>query len=174
MLPSLIRSLGLYFYARTLSRRYESPLVHSYRTDFGVASLFDVLIIVALGIGMMLNAAGLRHVAAFIDPAFALCVALYLGWAAAGHLLRNFRVLIDLPMSEEEQLEVIRVIAGEHDAYDQLGQIRTRRSGSSRFVEVELSFPAATDVAEVSALVARLERQLRTTLRDVRLNVVLT
>jgi cation diffusion facilitator family transporter len=174
MLPSLIRSLGLYYYARKLDRKFDSPLVHSYRTDFGIASCFDVLIIVALGIGLALNADGKHSFAVYVDPAFALCVALYLGWAAAGHLLRNFRALIDLPMSESEQLEIIRIIASEHAAYEQLGQIRTRRSGSSRFVEIELSFPTTTDVTQVSELVSRLEQQIKSALRDVKLSIIVS
>lgn len=174
MIPSLLRSLGLYFYARKLGKKFDSPLVHSYRTDFGIASWFDTLIILALGIGLALNVAGMRALAAYVDPAFALCVALYLGWAAVGHLLRNFRVLIDLPMSESEQLEIIRIIASEHEAYEQIGQIRTRRSGSSSFVEIELSFPTSTDVTEISALVARLEKQMSSALRDVKLNIIVS
>ena len=172
MIPSLLVNIYIYRTAIRLSKKMESPLVESYVIDYRVAVWFDSLVILAMAIGYVMVRAGAHDYAIYIDPAFSLVIGLYMLFSAAEQLLKNFRVLIDLPMPEREQLEVIRVLAGEFDAYEQLGSIRTRRSGSQRMVEVELYFSSTVDVKAIAALTARLQHKLRERLADVKLNIL--
>ena len=134
LIPSLIVNILIYRRAQRLSARFDSPLVESYLSDYRVAVWFDVVVIFAMGCGLTLHLLGERAAAALIDPLFSLGIAVYMLRVAADQLLKNFRVLIDLPMPEHEQLEIIRALAFEFDAYEQIGSIRTRRSGAQRFV----------------------------------------
>ena len=172
LIPALLLDLHIYNSARRLSERYDSPLVESYLADYRVAVWFNVIVILAMGTGLLMNIAGAQHVAAYVDPVFSLGLAFYMLIVAADQLSKNFRVLIDLPMPEHEQLEIMRVLASEFDAYEQVGSIRTRRSGMQRFIEIELYFSSAIDVKSITALTSRMQEKLRQKLKDVKLNVV--
>lgn len=172
LIPSLLINIYIYRFAARLSRSFDSPLVESYLIDYRVAVWFDAIVILAMAAGLVLNIVGGETYAAYIDPSFSLGIALYMLRAAVGQLLSNFRVLIDLPMPEPEQLQIMRVLAEEFEAYEQLGTIRTRRSGAQRFVEVELYFGGSVDVKAISALNARMQQKLRARLGDVKLNIV--
>lgn len=172
MLPSLIRSIYLYLFARRLARAHDSPLVESFLVDFRVAVWFDVLVILAMGAGLILAISGGEAAAIYVDSLFSLGVGFYMLRAAAGQLVKNFRVLIDLPMPEEEQLAIIHALAAEFDAYEQIGAIRTRRSGMHRLIDVELFFEGTMDVSRIAALNGRLEQGLQQRYGDVRLQIV--
>jgi len=172
LVPSLLVNIYIFRFALRLSRSHDSPLVQSYLIDYRVAVWFDAIVILAMAAGLGLNLVGARSYAAYIDPAFSLGIALYMLRAAVGQLLSNFRVLIDLPMPEPEQLQIMRVLAEEFESYEQIGSIRTRRSGTQRLVEVELYFNGSVDVKAVSALNTRMQEKLHGKLRDVKLNIV--
>lgn len=172
MIPSLLVNIYIYRTATRLSKQIDSPLVESYVIDYRVAVWFDTLVILAMAIGYAMVRAGAQEFAVYIDPAFSLLIGLYMLSSAAEQLLKNFRVLIDMPMPEEEQLAVIGVLASEFDSYEQLGSIRTRRSGSQRMVEIEMYFSSTVDVKAIAALTARLQNKLRERLADVKLNIL--
>lgn len=172
LVPSLLVNIYIFRFALRLSRSHDSPLVQSYLIDYRVAVWFDAIVILAMAAGLGLNLVDARSYAAYIDPAFSVGIALYMLRAAVGQLLSNFRVLIDLPMPEPEQLQIMRVLAEEFESYEQVGSIRTRRSGTQRFVEVELYFNGSVDVKAVSALNTRMQEKLHGKLRDVKLNIV--
>ena len=172
LIPALLLDLHVYNSAKRLSERYDSPLVDSYLADYRVAVWFNVIVILAMGTGLLMNLAEAEDVAAYVDPVFSLGLAFYMLKVAADQISKNFRVLIDLPMPEHEQLEIMRVLASEFDAYEQVGSIRTRRSGMQRFIEIELYFSSAIDVKSITALTSRMQEKLRQKLKDVKLNVV--
>ena len=172
MIPSLIRSVYLYWFATRLSRQFESPLIESYVVDFRVAVGFDSIVILAMAAGMISNMAGIDGFAHYIDPVFSLCIGLYMLRAAVLLLMNNFKILIDLPMPENEQLEIIRVLASEFDSYEQIGTIRTRRSGSQRFVEIELYFLSTADVTAIASLSSRIREKLREKFSDLKLGIL--
>ena len=172
LIPALLLDLHVYNSAKRLSERYDSPLVDSYLADYRVAVWFNVIVILAMGTGLLMNLAEAEDVAAYVDPVFSLGFAFYMLKVAADQISENFRVLIDLPMPEHEQLEIMRVLASEFDAYEQVGSIRTRRSGMQRFIEIELYFSSAIDVKSIAALTSRMQEKLRQKLKDVKLNVV--
>ena len=172
MIPSLMRSAYLFWFATRLSRRFESPLIHSYVVDFRVAVVFDSLVFLGLAAGMILNMTGTTGIVEYIDPAFSFGIGIYMIYCAARALVDNFKVLVDLPMSETEQLAIVRVLANEFPSYEQIGQIRTRRSGSQRIVEVELFFQSTADVACIAALTSRLRERMGAHFRNFTLNVL--
>jgi cation diffusion facilitator family transporter len=172
MIPSLLRSCYLFWFARRLSRQFDSPLIESYVIDFRVAMWFDGLVIIALASGMLLSVAGMSSVTGYIDPVFSICIALYLLRGAVLLLMGNFKVLMDFPVPENEQIQIIRVLAEEFGAYDQLGSIRTRRSGVQRLVDIELYFSGTVDVAFISALSKRISEKLQARLQHMKVNIL--
>jgi cation diffusion facilitator family transporter len=115
----------------------------------------DALTSVAVLLGLVLvQATG----ATWIDPAVALVVAGAIVTAGVRILLGSSRVLVDeaLPEAEREaiRVEVValggRGVAGFH-------QLRTRRAGSRRYVDLHLQFRAGTTLEQAHAIAHELQ-----------------
>jgi len=81
-------------------------------------------------------------------------------WVGVSLVRHNFRALMDLPLSEGEQLTITRVLARHYADYDAVGTLYTRSSGNRRFVEIELGFDGAKSVEHVQGLSRRMEAAL--------------
>ena len=107
---------------------------------------------------------------AWIDPAFAILVALLILKTAAELLIRSARDLMDvnLPWEEVEEIEqIIRDHSGKFAGYHEL---RTRRSGSDRFVDLHLVVSRDMSVEQAHALADHIERDI--TVRFPRTSVI--
>lgn len=95
------------------------------------------------------------------DPIVALGVALYVFRAAAGLILDAMRVLSDRALPEEELRRIREVVesfrpegvVGMHD-------LKTRRGGGQRFIELHLEIPRSTSFEDAHALMVRVLRAI--------------
>ena len=95
------------------------------------------------------------------DPIVALGVALYVFRAAAGLILEAMRVLSDRALPEDELRRIREVVesfrpqgvVGMHD-------LKTRRGGGQRFIEIHLEIPRATSFEDAHALMVRVLRAI--------------
>ncbi|MEA2563306.1 MAG: ferrous-iron efflux pump FieF [Acidobacteriota bacterium] len=95
------------------------------------------------------------------DPIVALGVALYVFRAAAGLILEAMRVLSDRALPEDELRRIREVVesfrpqgvVGMHD-------LKTRRGGGQRFIELHLEIPRATSFEDAHALMVRVLRAI--------------
>jgi cation diffusion facilitator family transporter len=144
----------LFIFASRLMRRTHnpSPLLISYRADYLIGMLTDGGIIIAFAMATVLINFGEPAIGDRIDPAVAFVIAFYMLWVGVALVRKNFRALIDLPLSEEEQIMVTRVLARYYTDYDFLGTLYTRSSGTRRFVEIELGFNGMKSVEHVHVL----------------------
>ncbi len=144
----------LFIFASRLMRRTHnpSPLLISYRADYLIGMLTDGGIIIAFAIATVLVDLGEPAIGDRIDPAVALAIAFYMLWIGVSLVRQNFHALMDLPLSEEEQIMVTRVLARYYTDYDFLGTLYTRSSGTRRFVEIELGFNGKKSVEHVHVL----------------------
>lgn len=123
----------------------------------------DVYTSAAVLVGLGLVWAGYRVGWDWIDhadPLVAIGVAAYIVRAAIGIMTRSSAHLLDraLPLEEEEQ---IRRLLAEH--YPQLSgyhELRTRRAGAQRHIDLHLELPPEMPVAEAHALCDHLERDI--------------
>jgi divalent metal cation (Fe/Co/Zn/Cd) transporter len=76
-------------------------------------------------------------------------------------LIRNFRSLIDLPLPEADQMKVLQALAAHFEAYEDIGNVYTQMSGSTRLVQIELYVKPDTTAAEIQALSADMENRLK-------------
>lgn len=70
--------------------------------------------------------------------------------------------LLDRSVEEEVQLVINRALASHFDDYALLHRVRTRRSGSSVFVELVLAYDGAMPMAEVARRTAAMKQTLHT------------
>jgi divalent metal cation (Fe/Co/Zn/Cd) transporter len=173
---SLTFTTGLAFY--TLSTRLRrrtkdpSPLLVAYRADYFIGMMTDGGVLVAFTAGALLAGSSLGTVGNRIDPVVALIMSCYMLWVGVDLVRNNFRALMDLPLPEEHQLTITRVLAAHYEHYDSVGTLYTRTSGNRRFVEVELGFDGDRTVEHVHALSRHMERDLAEEVPGLRFRIV--
>ena len=171
---SLARGVALYVIATRMVRatRNPSPLLHSYQLDYRVGMLTDGGVMISFALAWVLVDAGLPGIGDRIDPAVALVIALYMLWVGVSLVRHNFRALMDLPLPEEHQLTITRVLAAHYTEYDRVGTLYTRSSGNRRFVEIELGFDGERTVEHVHVLSRHMEKALAAELPGLHFRIV--
>jgi len=159
---SAMRMVVLYVLVRRLARRVKapSPLLRAYLLDYRVGLLSDVGVIGAFAVGWLLVRQGLVSMGDRVDPLIGLTISLYMVWVGVFLVRRNFSALMDLPLPEDEQLRVMKVLARHYADYETIGMLYTRASGKRRFVEIELVFPGERTIDEIAALSTAMEEGL--------------
>jgi len=95
-----------------------------------------------------------------LDPLVALGVAVMIMRAAYGLTRRSFGGLVDRPLPEEED-RVIREILGRHDAgFVEFHELRHRKAGSERHIDLHLVVARGTKVGDVHALCDSIEEEI--------------
>lgn len=162
LIYSGVREIVLYIACLRLTRTTmaHSPILHSYTIGYRLGFLSDAGLMVAFISGWLLIHFGLPEIGNLIDPAIGLMLAFYMAWVGAGLVWNNFRALMDLPLSENEQLRIIKILTTHFDDYENVGNIFTRSSGKVRYVELELVFPACRTIGEIQTLSSVMARDL--------------
>lgn len=151
---SMVVSLLVARHLRQASRSAGSPALEAdslhYATDLWVngAALAALAVVAATGW-------------APADPIVALGVALYVFRAAAGLILEAMKVLSDRGLPEDDLRRIREVVesfrpegvVGMHD-------LKTRRGGGQRFIELHLEIPRATTFEDAHALMVRVLRAI--------------
>ncbi len=158
MIPGLLRDASLLVWSKRLMKKSKavSPIVQSNFVSYKVS-----VIVIIVGVLSMLLALGLTtmrygRVGMLIDLALAASLATYMLVSAVILIRSNFRSLIDLPLAEDDQLKIMRVLSDQYNFYSNLGVVYTRMCGSKKIIEIELYFKRRTSMEEISLLAERL------------------
>lgn len=146
MLLAIALTSALVLYQHRVVRRTGSVAIGAdalhYRWDIAM----NAAIIVAL---LLADATGWPY----FDPLFALGIGGFMLWGARSIAAESFGMLMDRELPQEER-ERIRAIVAAHPHCQGLHDLRTRRSGTGRFIEFhleldgEMTVSAAHDVAD--------------------------
>ena len=100
------------------------------------------------------------------DPIIAILVALFILKVAYNVLKKSFGGLVDVKLPEVEE-EIIRSCIMEHDG-ELVGfhELRTRKAGSQRYIDLHLVMPKSASVEESHCLCDELEEEIRTRLSN--------
>jgi cation diffusion facilitator family transporter len=168
MIPSLVRSIGVFRKSRQLMQASESPMVNSYYVNFKVSSIIDTSVVTSLSVVLLLVNLGQGYIAYFIDPTISSLLGAYMLFNGVTLTIENFKVLIDLPLPEDDQLKIMAILAQEYSDYENIGNIYTRFSGKTRFIELELYLRKNLSLEEITTIGQRIENRLRQHFRDLR------
>ncbi len=146
----------------------ESPMVHSYYVNFKVSTAIDMSLLISLSAIFLLVSSGYGQIAYVIDPTVSALLGVYMLFSGATVLIGNFKVLIDFPLPEDDQLRIMAILAQEYSGYENVGNIYTRFSGKTRFIELELYLKKDLSLEEIANLRQRIESRLRQHFRDLR------
>ncbi len=163
LLLSVLRAAWLYVLIRRIVQRYAqpSPMTQSCLMAMWVTMVSDLLLLAGVLIGVAVSFVGYRGSAVYFDIAIAIAQGVYLLYCGIGVLLANFKSLIDLPLPEVDQMKVMQALAVHFEAYEDLGNVYTQLSGSTRMVQIELYVTPDTTAGEIQALSADMEKRLK-------------
>ncbi|PJG84673.1 cation diffusion facilitator family transporter [Conservatibacter flavescens] len=142
---SILLTALLVGYQGKVIRNTQSPAIKADRLHYQT----DLLMNIAILISLLLSLFGFLYA----DAIFALFIALYILFSAGKMVFESVQLLLDvaLPIEEVKQIETIALadprVIGLHD-------IRTRRAGAIRFIQLhlelgdELSFIEAHDITD--------------------------
>jgi cation diffusion facilitator family transporter len=168
LIPNLLRSIALFRKSKKLNQKSESPMVHSYHVNFRVAAVIDTSVLISLSVVLLLVNLGQGEIAYFIDPLVSSILGAYMLFCGITLTVRNFKVLIDFPLPEEDQLKIMAILAQEYNDYENIGNIYTRFSGKTRFIELELYLKKELSMEEMTNLKQRIEKRLQQHFQDLR------
>lgn len=98
---------------------------------------------------------------AILDPILAILVALFILKAAVELTIRSVRDLLDAKLPEEEEKDIEGIIANHAAEYVSFHELRTRKSGSDRFVDLHLVVSKGLTVEVSHGLADRIEAAIR-------------
>jgi len=96
-----------------------------------------------------------------LDPIVALVVAANIVWTGVAIMQRSVSGLMDVALSDEEQRTIQGVFERHSESGLQFHALRTRQSGSRRFVSVHVLVPGAWTVQRGHELLEEIEGQIR-------------
>ncbi|MCG8377850.1 MAG: cation diffusion facilitator family transporter, partial [Proteobacteria bacterium] len=131
----LLVSFQRYVVKRTGSIAIQADSIH-YLSDF----LLNIAVIIALIIVSKFNLN-------WIDPVFAICIAIYILITARKILLHSIDQLMDRELAEEER-DKIRNIVLNHEQVIDLHELRTRLSGRDIFIQFLLDMDASINLMQ--------------------------
>lgn len=152
MIPALLRDLWLMTWSKRLMRRSPSPIVRSYYVGYKVSVTIALTGVFSMLLALWLAKRQQGALGAMIDLGLAFILATYMAVSAVILVKANFRALIDLPLPESDQVRILNVLTRHHDAFDGLGAVCTRTSGSAKIIEIELHFEGTTPLEKIHAL----------------------
>lgn len=146
-----------------LGRKYpdHSPLLKAYYIDYRASFVNEAAVFCGLLFGLVIADLGELRFAIMLDMVIAAWVALYLLYNGSRLIIRNVQSLIDLPLEEKFQYQILDCLTKEYEAYAGIGIVYTRMSGLTRLVQIELHFDKETTIKEIEALRQRIEKRLR-------------
>jgi ferrous-iron efflux pump FieF len=146
---SIAVSLALVVYQRHVIRRTRSPAIKADSLHYFSDLVVNGAVIVAL---VLINLTGW----AFLDPIFAIAIALYIMWTS----WRIAREMLDMLMDRElpdEDRKRIRAIATAHPGVAAVHDLRTRASGRNAFVQIHLEMDGDMALKRAHAIADEVE-----------------
>jgi divalent metal cation (Fe/Co/Zn/Cd) transporter len=132
----------------------------SYKINFKISAVVDTGVIAALGLALVLISMNMRVLAMMIDPVVTILLASYMLVNGSRLVVKNFKSLIDLPLPEKDQMKILQVIMCEYANFENIGLVYTRRSGNTRFIELELVFDSNMTLPDIAGIEQRIREGL--------------
>jgi len=102
-----------------------------------------------------------------LDPLIAMGVALLIVRAAVRLIIDSMRGILDVQLPEKEQQVIREILAKYSPHYLEYHELKTRKAGPQRFIELHLVVPGGRAVNKVHDLCDQIEEEVRHHFKDV-------
>jgi cation diffusion facilitator family transporter len=141
------------WYTSKIAKSNDSLALEATARDMFADALSSVAVLLGL---VLVRLTGLN----ILDQIAAIFVSMLIARTALLTMRRSFSGLMDTRLPEEEEEAIKSIIAKYGDSIVGFHQLRTRKSGSQRFVDFHLVVPKHVSVDEAHELCDRLERDI--------------
>jgi ferrous-iron efflux pump FieF len=107
-----------------------------------------------------------------IDPIGGLILSIYLGHTVFTLFSSSMDNLMDKTLEETLQIDILRAMALNFEKYDELHDIRSRRSGSDVYIEVYVGFDPETKMGEVMENIQMLRKAILEETGKAHINII--
>ena len=152
MIFSIIMTFALVSFQKHVLSRTKSVAISADSLHYTGDVLINGSVIVSLGIGMTVGWP-------FLDPLFAIGIALFLLWNAWGIAVGSMDMLMDRELAEDDRLRII-AIAKSHPEVRDLHDLRTRLSGQIGFIQLHLELDPQLPLIRAHAIADKVERAI--------------
>ncbi len=165
MVTAILVSIGLVMRLRKVARETDSPALGSdalhYATDVYINGGVLGALVVSAFTGWQL-----------VDPLVSIAIAVYILWSAAHVAYESINVLMDRRLPSDVD-ETVAMIVNRYAAEGVLGfhDLRTRRSGSHRFVDLHLEVQRDKKFEEAHELTVKVIRAIEAELPRTRVQI---
>lgn len=152
MVFSILLTFALVRFQKFVVARTDSVAIQADSMHYTGDVLINASVIISLSLGIWLNWT-------WLDPLFAIGIALYLLWSAWQVGYRSFDFLMDkeLPQEDRQRIDAIilshRGVRGYHD-------LRTRSSGQIGFIQLHLELDSRQTLAEAHIITTLVEEAI--------------
>jgi len=101
-----------------------------------------------------------------LDPIIAICIALFILYEATTMMIRAFQPLMDAKLSDEEIATIRRVMDTHNSVFVDFHDLRTRRAGETKHIDLHLTIPQKMTVKEFHDFSDHLENDLKKALQN--------
>jgi len=123
----------------------------------------DVYTSLGVGVGLLLIVITKIHI---LDPIAAILVALFILKEAIELLLHAFNPLLDSPLTDEDITIVKEVLNNFNYVHCNFHDLKTRKSGSKKYIDLKLVFPQNMTVMEAHDVCDKIEEQIENSLKN--------
>ncbi len=161
---SVLINLGVYFQNRNVAVEEESLAIETNSFHF----LTDVFS--SLAVFLSLGVIHFTHWI-FLDPLIALVIAIYVFWVGVEQIKKCVAELSDSTLPDSEVAQIKGVLARHDDEYLSYHDLRTRKAGAVRHVELHLEVCSDQRVQEAHAVCDLIEVDMQKCFREVDINI---
>ncbi|MCA1909963.1 MAG: cation diffusion facilitator family transporter [Magnetospirillum sp.] len=152
MVFSIVMTLALVGFQKYVLSRAKSVAIAADQLHYSGDVLINGSVIVSLSAGMLLGWT-------FLDPIFAIAIALFLLWNAWGIATGSLDMLMDREMADEDRQKIVE-IAKAHPEVRDLHDLRTRMSGQLGFVQMHLELDPQLPLVRAHAIADHVEKAI--------------
>ncbi len=164
MLVSIIASAFLSRHLLRVSRATDSMSLQAIARNIAADVYSAAVVLVGL---LLIRFTGLS----ILDPIIALLVALFILKVAYDVLKGSFGELMDVKLPEAEEAEIMSCIVEHYSEVVGFHELRTRKSGIQRFIELHLVVPKNASVEEAHRVCDHLEQDLENRLQHASITI---
>ncbi len=149
---SIVATLSLVAYQGWIIKQTDSPAIKADRLHYQTDLLMNIAILISLSLSLW------GFVAA--DAVFAILIALYILLSAAKMLFDAVQLLLDIALPKEEVAQIEQIIMADKRVLG-FHDLRTRRSGATRFIQLHLELDDHLSFIEAHHITESLEQRLK-------------
>ena len=147
-----------------------SRLLHTAYVSAEKEFVFDVISILTLIIDMIFAE---TVWISYLAPVVTLFMTLPFSAILVRQIKKALAELTDLTLDEGNQVKILKILSEFYESYDQLGEVRSRKTSECMYVDIELSFPDEMNYARIKETVSGMKERLTEELGKCVINVII-